>query len=304
MSTPRILVHLGASDLPSQFHAEALKAAHEAVEAGSRLAAKGACAEDIVTEAIAILEDSPVTDAGFGSFFNALGEHQMDAGLMTGDKRYGAVCSVHSIRNPIRAARLMADDPCFSILVGEGAMDFVRSRNFELYPPSAFQKVYNVWVQDQFKGDPLGPFAGMSVPEHGTVGCVVRDVRGRIAAGTSTGGTPFAPKGRVGDSPLPGCGLWADDADACCSCTGYGEAILTELLAAQTAKRSLTMGAMEAAKAAITEFARRPKALGGVIMVVKESGDYGLFHNTEHMPFAMLNDDGSITAALSVGELR
>jgi isoaspartyl peptidase/L-asparaginase-like protein (Ntn-hydrolase superfamily) len=304
MYTPRILVHLGASDLPSQFHAEALKSAREAVEAGSRLAADGASAEDIVTETISILEDCPVTDAGFGSFFNALGEHQMDAGLMTGDKRYGAVCSVHSIRNPIRAARLMVDDSSFSILVGEGAMDFVRSKNFELYPPAAFKKTYNVWVQNQFDGDPLGPFATLSVPEHGTVGCVVRDVHGRIAAGTSTGGTPFAPRGRVGDSPFPGCGVWADEADACCSCTGYGEAILTELLAAQTARRSQTMGAMEAAKASIIEFAKRPKALGGVIMIVRESGDYGLFHNTEHMPFAMLNEDGSITAGMTVEGLH
>jgi isoaspartyl peptidase/L-asparaginase-like protein (Ntn-hydrolase superfamily) len=302
MYTPRILVHLGASDLPVQFHAEALKYAREAVKVGAEVAATDASAEDIVSATVSVLEDCPVTDAGFGSFFNAQGEHQMDAGLMTGDKRYGAVCSVHSIRNPIKAARLMVDDTRFSILVGEGAMDFVRKHNFEMYAPEEFKTSYNVWVREQFEGDPLGPFA--SAADHGTVGCVVRDSHGRIAAGTSTGGTPFAPRGRVGDSPFPGCGVWADDADACCSCTGYGEAILTELLAAQAARQSQTMGAMEAAKAAITAFSKSPKALGGVIMIVKGTGEYGLFHNTEHMPFAMLNDDLSITAGVSVCDLH
>jgi isoaspartyl peptidase/L-asparaginase-like protein (Ntn-hydrolase superfamily) len=280
----------------------ALKGAREAVEIGARLASNGASAEDVVAAAIAVLEDCPVTDAGFGSFFNAAGEHQMDAGLMTGDKRYGAVCSVHSIRNPIKAARLMVDDRNFSILVGEGAMDFIRSKKFELCPAEDFKKSYNVWVQKHFNGDPFGPFA--TFPEHGTVGCVVRDTEGRIAAGTSTGGIPFAPKGRVGDSPFPGCGVWADNADACCSCTGYGEAILTELLAAQTARRSQTMGAMEAAEASIRAFAKHPKAVAGVIMVVKETGEYGLYHNTTHMPFGMLNDDGTITVGLKVTDLH
>jgi isoaspartyl peptidase/L-asparaginase-like protein (Ntn-hydrolase superfamily) len=293
MLQPRILVHLGASDLPEQFHSEALKGVRRAVEVGDELAREGACAEDIVCATISTLEDCPVSDAGIGSFFNSRGEHQMDAGLMTGDKRYGAVCSVRGVRNPIRAARLMVDDPRFSILIGEGAIDFARQKGLDILPPEGFRTDYNVWVDGEFRGDPLGPFTGAA--DHGTVGCVVRDTAGRIAAGTSTGGIPFAPPGRVGDSPFPGCGVWADDSDACVSCTGYGEVILTELLAAQAARKCGTMGAMRAAKEAILGFARRPKALGGLIMIVKETGDYGLFHNTEHMPFALLNPDGTIT---------
>jgi isoaspartyl peptidase/L-asparaginase-like protein (Ntn-hydrolase superfamily) len=288
---------LGASDLPEQFHPEALKGVRQAVEVGDKLARQGACAEDIVCATISILEDCPVSDAGFGSFFNSRGEHQMDAGLMTGDLRYGAVCSVRGVRNPIRAARLMVDDPRFSILVGDGAMDFARRKGLEILPPEAFRTDYNIWANNEFRDDPLGPF-GCGGADHGTVGCVVRDTTGHIAAGTSTGGMQFALPGRVGDSPFPGCGVWADDRDACVSCTGYGEAILTELLAAQAARKCGTMDAMRAAKEAILDLARRPKAVGGLILVVKETGDYGLFHNTEHMPFALLNPDGTITCGI------
>jgi isoaspartyl peptidase/L-asparaginase-like protein (Ntn-hydrolase superfamily) len=302
MFKPRILVHLGASNLPSQFHTEAIDWCARAVKVGAALAQSGAHAEDIVAQTICILENSPASDAGFGAFYNALGEHQMDAGMMTGDKKYGAIVSVHSIQNPIMAARLMVDDPNYSILVGEGAMDFVRDHNFEMFPPERFKTEYNMLVKEQFEGNSLGPFASYEPPEHGTVGCVVRDIHGRIAAGTSTGGTPFAPKGRVGDSPFPGCGVWADDRNGCASCTGYGEAILTELLAFQAAKKGAKLGAMRGAKEAIHAFARGPQSLGGVIMIVKSTGEYGLYHNTDHMPFAMLKDDGSIHAAISLAD--
>ena len=302
MFQPKILVHLGASEVPKQFQEDSLIWVRKAVERGLEVAKTGAPAEDIVAETVAILEDSPVSDAGFGSVFNARGENQMDAGLMTGDKKYGALVSINGVRNPIKAARLMVDDQRYSILVGEGAMDFVKERGIELLPPEAFVTVYNTYIQEEFgqHGDPLDLF---TPPDHGTVGCVVRDIHGRIAAGTSTGGTPFAPKGRVGDSPFPGCGVWADDSDACVSCTGYGESILTELLAAKAAQRATTMPAMEAAKQAIKAFAKTPRSVAGVIMIVKETGEYGLYHNTKHMPFAMLNEDGTITSGLSVDEL-
>jgi isoaspartyl peptidase/L-asparaginase-like protein (Ntn-hydrolase superfamily) len=295
MVKPRILVHLGASTFPAQFQAETLKSAERAVLGGYAVAETGASAEDIVAATVSILEDSPVTDAGIGSFYNALGQVQMDAGMMTGDKRYGAIASVHGIRNPIKAARVMLDDPSYSILVGEGAMDFIRKNGFETLPDEAFVTDFNKYVQQNLATDSLTVF----LPDHGTVGCVVRDIRGNIAAGTSTGGTPSAPKGRVGDSPFPGCGVWADDADAAVSATGYGESILTELLAATAARFAAENGAMKGAERAIQKFARTPKSYGGVVLIVKETGEYGIAHNTSHMPHAWLTDDGTVVAKLS-----
>lgn len=300
MFSPKILVHLGASEVPEEFQQDSLLWVRKAVQHGYEVAKTGAKAEDIVSETVSILENSPVSDAGFGAVFNADNDHQMDAGIMTGDKRYGAIVSIHGVQNPIKVARLMVDDTKYSILAGEGAMEFVEKNNIPVLPKEDFTTEYNTYIQKR-STDPLDLFV---TPEHGTVGCVVRDIYGNIAAGTSTGGTPLAPKGRVGDSPFPGCGVWADDADACCSCTGYGESILVELLAARTAERSTRMSAMDAARESIRAFAKTPKSVAGVIMITKDKGEYGLFHNTVHMPFAFLNEDGSITSGLSVDELQ
>ena len=221
MLTPRIIVHLGASKIPHQFQAESVEWCRRAVEKGFSVAQKGAKAVDIVMETVSILENSPVSDAGFGSVFNAKGSFQMDAGIMTGDKKYGAVISVHNIQNPIRAARILVDDPKFSILCGQGAMDFVRSHNIPFCPDSSFVTKYNTYIKERSK-DPVDLFVqenSQQENDHGTVGCVALDSYGKIAAGTSTGGIPGAPIGRVGDSPIPGSGVWADDSDGGCSCT-------------------------------------------------------------------------------------
>ena len=305
MFRPKILVHLGASEVPLQFHEESLKYVQLAVETGSKLAYSGAKAEDVVAATIKVLEDCPVSDAGFGSVFNAEGKHQMDAGIMTGDKRYGAIASIHNVQNPIYVARKMLDDPKFSILCAEGAMDFVRKNNFELVPDSKFVTPYNEYIRNQYgaHGDPLDLFVRPE-DEHGTVGCVVMDIYGNIAAGTSTGGTPFAPKGRIGDSPFPGCGVWADDEDGAVSCTGYGEEILVNLLAAKAASLLEKNSSMESAQKAIEKFAQRPRSVGGLIIISKKTGDYGYFHNTKHMPVAMLMDDGSIKSGMTFDSIQ
>lgn len=298
---PRIVVHLGASDVPTQFHEANLIWARKAVERGYEVAKTGAPAQDIVTAAVSVLEDCPVTDAGFGSVFNAKGEVQMDAGIMTSDSKYGAIVSITGVQNPIQVARLMLDDNRYSILAGEGAMEFVRDRGIPLLPPEKFVTEYNTMIQKEYggHGDPLDLFVP---PDHGTVGCVAMDVHGNIASGTSTGGTPFSPKGRVGDTPFPGCGVWADSTCGS-STTGYGEQILVELLAARAGDRVSRMPAMAAAKEAIQAFAKTPRNVGGVIIIARETREYGLFHNTKHMPFALLNDDGTITSGLCAEDL-
>ena len=284
MFQPRIIVHLGASDVPEQFQEESVRWCRKAVETGYALAKTGAKAEDIVAATVSVLEDSPVSDAGIGAVFNANGGHQMDAGLMTGDKLYGAILSIHNVQNPIQVARLLVDDPRYSIICGEGAMEYVHKHNIPLLPDDAFITEYNTFIRNQ-AADPLDLFVtpSKSPPDHGTVGCVVRDIHG--------------------DSPFPGCGVWADDSDGGCSCTGYGEQILVETLASRAASRLTKMPAMEAAKEAINAFAKTPRSVGGLIMICKETGEYGLYHNTQHMPFAYLNDDGSISAHLSVHDL-
>jgi len=299
MIQPRIIVHLGASKVPERFLECSLHWVKKAVEEGYKVAKEGASAEDIVASTVSVLEDCPVSDAGIGSVFNAEKGFQMDAGLMTGDLRYGAVLSLKGIQNPIKVARMMVDDPKFSILCGEGAIEFARRKGVKILPNEVFVTEYNTYVDEKYghRRDPIDLF--VEPPDHGTVGCVAIDVNGRIAAGTSTGGTPFAPKGRVSDSAFPGCGVYANSNDGGVSCTGYGEAILVERLAACTAENMKHETAMNAAKKAILNFAKSPRHVGGVITIKKSTGEYGLFHNTEHMPYAMLLDNGTIKAGTS-----
>ncbi|KAK8899451.1 Isoaspartyl peptidase/L-asparaginase [Tritrichomonas musculus] len=297
---PKILVHLGAAKLDDRFHKDALEYIRKAIKKGFEVAKSGSPAEDIVTSAISVLEDCPVSDAGIGSVFNFKGEHQMDAGIMTGDKKYGAMISLHNIKNPIQAARLMLNDPKYSILCGEGAMEFLKNKGVPIIATSQFQTEFNTFILDQIHNKKGQNF------DHGTVGCVAMDINGRIAAGTSTGGTPSAPFGRVADSSLPGCGVWADDNDACCSSTGIGEFILKHLLAAKAAFKVNEMSAMEAAREAINDFSNsfsKRKIDAGVILIAKKTGEYGFSHSSVHMPIAFLNDDGSITSGLSDRDL-
>lgn len=292
--------------MPPQFQKDSVEWVTKAVQHGAEIARAGAKAEDIVAAVVSILEDSPVSDAGMGSVFNADGDHQMDAGIMTGDLRYGAILSINGVRNPIKVARIMVDDPKFSILCGEGAMEFVKKQNIPILPKEKFETVYNRYIQDMFSGhgDPLDLFVTPDPPDHGTVGCVCRDIYGNVAAGTSTGGTPFAPKGRVGDSPFPGCGVYANQAEGAVSCTGYGEAILVERLGAAAGARLAKLPPMVATREAVRAFAKSPRHVGGVIAIKAETGEYGLFHNTAHMPWALLDDDGTIRAGLQVSDLK
>lgn len=297
---PKILVHLGAAKLNIRFQKEALEYVKKAVKTGYEAAKSGLPAEDIASSTISILEDCPVSDAGVGSVYNNKGGHQMDAGIMTGDKKYGAMISIHNIKNPIQAARLMLDDPKYSILSGEGAMEFLKRKNVPTVPDNEFRTEFNSYIKEL-----LEKKRGQKI-DHGTVGCVAMDLNGKIAAGTSTGGTPSAPFGRVADSPLPGCGVWADDENACVSCTGVGEFIMIHLLAAKAAFKVNELSAMEAAKEAIDDFSRlfSKNVDAGVILIAKKSGDYGFAHNSPHMPIAFLNDDGTITSGLSANDLH
>lgn len=298
--SPKILVHLGAAKLNKRFHKEALEYVKKAVKTGYEVAKSGFPAEDIVSSTISVLEDCPVSDAGFGSVFNSKGGHQMDAGIMTGDKRYGAMISIHNIKNPIRAARLMLDDQKYSILSGEGAMEFLKRNKVPIIPDISFQTKFNTYIKEILEKKNAKNI------DHGTVGCVAMDLNGKIAAGTSTGGTPSAPFGRVSDSPLPGCGVWADDKNACCSCTGVGEFIMVHLLAAKAALKVNEMPAMEAARESINEFSKSysSKIDAGIIMIAKKTKEYGFAHTSMHMPIAFLNDDGTITSGLSSNDLH
>ena len=281
---PAIIVHGGAGDIPADLHEAHLQGVRRAVEAGWGLLDSGGSAMDAVETAIAIMEDDDAFDAGRGSFLNADGQVELDAGFMDGTElQVGAVASVQFIQNPIRLARTVMEKSKHVLLVGQGAQRFAHKMGFstcdltDLAVPREFER----WQKALFGQASAAPQA--LPPLSDTVGCVALDRSGHVAAGTSTGGTPNKMPGRVGDVPMVGCGFYADDQLGGASSTGEGENIAKVLLARLVLHHLQQLGdPWAAAQAAIQALSQRVKGQGGIILLSPE-GKPGWHHNTPHM---------------------
>src|SRR5580704_11670543 len=191
---PVLLIHGGAWAMPDEAVAAHEDGIAHALAAGYTLLEQGASAVDAVEAAVAVLEDDETFDAGRGSFLTQDGRVQMDALLMNGENlRTGGVACVERIRNPIRAARLVLDKSPHVYFVATGAERFARQHgmalcdNSELVIPREQERLYKAQAAER-AGLPDETFSG-GLNSHDTVGAVALDLRGNLAAGTSTGGT-------------------------------------------------------------------------------------------------------------------
>lgn len=283
---PAIIVHGGAWALPDD-EVEAHKAGClHAVQAGWKVLLDGGSALDAVEAAVRVMEDDPVFDAGVGSFLNADGEVELDAAVMDGfTLRCGAIAGVQRVRHPISVARHVLDSHHI-LMVGLGAERFAQKVGAELCAPEEL-----IVERERLRWEALRTqegYTGRAAFGHDTVGCVALDSKGRLAAGTSTGGTPNKVPGRVGDSPLIGCGLYADGELGGCSTTGWGESIIKVVLA-KTAVDLLAQDTEPdlAAQRAIEVLARRADGLGGCILLDR-NGRVGWAYNTPRMACAYM----------------
>ena len=184
----------------------------ELLREGGRMLEKGCAAVDVVCEMVKELEACGLHVAGKGSAPNRDGDYELDAAVMDGETRQaGAVAALQGIRHPILAARAVMEHSPHVMLVGRGAHDFAREH--KLKRVKSPENYYQPATRKQNKTGELA---------HGTVGAVALDADGLLGAATSTGGALNKQPGRVGDSPLVGAGLWADERVAV-SCTGIGE---------------------------------------------------------------------------------
>jgi beta-aspartyl-peptidase (threonine type) len=242
----------------------------------------GGSALDAVQAAVRALEDDPRFNAGVGSALTRAGTVELDAALMSGDGlRAGAAAAVSGVRNPIDLARRILDDGEHVLLVGPGALDFAREAGVALCAP-------DFHITDKARADlarELARRAGAAPEGGGTVGAVAVDAAGHVAAATSTGGMVGQRPGRVGDSPLPGAGTYADDEAGAASATGHGERIIQVGLA-KTAIDLLRSGlpAREAAARALATL-DRVAGKGGLILVDRR-GELAAVHNTTSMAWA------------------
>lgn len=304
-----LIVHGGAWNIPDNEVEEHQQGCRAALDAGWAVLQQGGAALDAVEVAVRVLEDAPIFDAGVGSVLNRDGVVELDAAVMDGETlRSGAVAAVQRVRNPITLARRVLESEVV-LLVSSGAERFAESLGMPLCNTADLivEREFRRWqelldqgdvrTQDAFRGQgdketrKQGDNVHLLDNPGDTVGAVALDRHGNLAAGTSTGGTSNKLPGRVGDSPLIGCGLYADNLTGGCSTTGWGESIIKVLLA-KTATDLIGQGnaPMDAARAAIDVLARRVGGLGGCILLDRR-GRVGVAFNTPRMAFAYRSEN-------------
>ena len=258
-----LAVHGGAgtierADMGGPREARQRAALARALTAGYALLREGASALDAVAAAVLVLEDSPLFNAGRGAAFNADGRHELDAAIADGATlAAGSVAALRRARNPVLVARAVMQHTPHVMLAGPAADRFARRRGLALMPAAYFATARRrrAWLRGRVDGG-----------GHGTVGAVALDRAGNLAAATSTGGTTGKLAGRVGDSPIVGAGVYADNSTCAVSATGTGEYFIRTVAAHDIAARMRYRGESlaEAAHAVLARIARLGGA-GGVI---------------------------------------
>jgi len=213
-----------------------------AVERAAEIFRSGGSLLDAVEKGINVSEDDPSVDSvGYGGLPNADGVVELDAAIMDGSRhRAGAVCSLHSIRNPISVARQVLERTRQTTLAGEGAFRFALQAGFqaELLLTAESLRKWQEWKARSRQDTSRLKTEG----SHDTIGLVGTDGQGHVVSGCSTSGLAWKIPGRVGDSPLVGCGVYADDNVGAASATGNGD-VMTNYCTSVSIVHTMARGA-------------------------------------------------------------
>ncbi|WP_407732403.1 beta-aspartyl-peptidase [Pseudocitrobacter faecalis] len=289
-----IAIHGGAgaisrTQLSAQKELEYVEALSTIVEQAQHWLEEGASALDVVTEAVRLLEECPLFNAGIGSVFTADETHELDACVMDGySLNAGAVAGVKHLRNPVLAARQVLENSPHVLLIGDGAETFAQQQGIELVnnnifsTPDRFQQLQEAKSQRSIRLDHDVPLDERT--KMGTVGAVALDKHGNLAAATSTGGMTNKLPGRVGDSPLVGAGCYANNANVAVSCTGTGE-VFIRALAAYDIAALMEYGHLSLHEACERVVMEKLPALGGSggLIAIDSEGNVALPFNSEGM---------------------
>jgi beta-aspartyl-peptidase (threonine type) len=262
---------------------------------GSALQAVEACAS--------LLEDDPVFNAGCGSVLNEYGKVEMDAAIMDGrDLSAGAVAAVDNIANPVQLARLVMTESEHVMLISEGAMRFAdhcgmaRVPEDYFYTPERVEQLHQARLQHRIMLDHDDGGTNSEDQKYGTIGAIARDPQGNLAAATSTGGIVNKRLGRVGDTPIIGAGVYADNETCAVSATGFGEDFMRAVMAKTIADFIYMEGldAHQATAAGIDYLVRKVKGRGGVI-VIDRDGNCSSGFTTKKMIHGWIEKGGVTT---------
>uniref|UniRef100_A0A3B4GWT7 Isoaspartyl peptidase/L-asparaginase n=1 Tax=Pundamilia nyererei TaxID=303518 RepID=A0A3B4GWT7_9CICH len=272
-----LVVHGGAWAIPDELAKASVDGVKTAAREGFSVLKRGGSAVDAVEVAVRALEDNTVFDAGHGAVLNKDGEVELDAIIMDGRTlATGAVSSVKNIANPVSLARAVMEKTSHVMLTSQGANLFAESIGISTVPTETLVTEYERREWEK---------------AHDTVGAVALDSAGNVACATSTGGIRNKMVGRVGDSPVIGCGGYADNLSGAVSCTGHGESILKVTLARLIlSKIEQGKSVTEASQMSLQHMGDRVKGAGGAI-VVSPSGHWAATFTTERMAWAAVEQD-------------
>jgi beta-aspartyl-peptidase (threonine type) len=306
-----IVIHGGAGTILKQNMTDSLELAYrakleEAIKVGHTILKNGGSAIDAVTKTINILEDSPLFNAGKGAVFTHDETNELDASIMEGASlNAGAIAGVTHIKNPIDLAKEVMINSEHVMLAGKGAEIFAQSRGIELMDPSYFytEKRYQSLKEIQGK-ETAGKNQSLSTlladpnfqnSKFGTVGCVVLDKHGNLAAGTSTGGMTNKRWNRIGDAPIIGAGTYANNATCAVSSTGWGEFFIRAVVAHDISALMEYKG-VSLQEAAYEVIQKKVPTLGGNggIVAIDRKGNVSMEFNTEGMYRAHMNAQGKL----------
>lgn len=274
------------------------------LEGGRDILATGRTALDAVEHCAAALEDDPLYNAGRGSVLNEYGEVEMDAAVMEGKAlEAGAVAGITNVKNPIRLARRVLENSEHVMLISKGAMEFAKLCSMEMMTDDYFVVDSRIqqWREAQQAGSMMLDHEEVEPQrKFGTIGAVARDSYGNLAAATSTGGIVNKRWGRVGDSPIVGAGVFADNETCAVSATGYGEQFQRTVLSKTISDliHFKDMSAQQAAIAGIQYLVSKVKGLGGVI-VIDRQGRCAVGHSTSGMIYGFIEHGGESICRLS-----
>ena len=283
---PVILVHGGAGlRAMTAPQAACLQAA---LEIGYHLLNRGVSSLAAVEQVIRVLEQSGLFNAGKGARRQLDGVRRMDASIMEGlSLRAGAVASIEGIVHPIAAARLVMEETHHVLLVGPMATAFARYFELESQRTGAPNRRLSYGAMLERKQ--------LLRDRHGTVGAVALDRSGTIAAGASTGGIDRMLPGRVGDTPIIGCGVYADNQSGAVSMTGIGEGIMRIAAAKEICDRlALRQSPVAAAKAVLKKLVTKIAGAGGAL-VLAPNGRFAIRHVTPRMAAGWWDGKGKPT---------
>ena len=311
-----LALHGGAGTIPAGSSAGERpyrKALLAALACGERVLAAGGSAVDAVAVTTMALEDCPLFNAGHGSVYTEDEAHELDAGIMDGRTlAAGAVACVRRIRNPVNAARAVMQQGRSVLLVAEGGDRFAAEHGLPLVDPAYYGTPHRLaqlhavrarsatrQVLDHDGASLAGSLAGAHEGRYGTVGAVAMDRHGHLAAATSTGGMTNKQPGRVGDTPVPGGGVYANDASCAVSATGTGEHFLRASAAYDVHARLRYLGQpLDQAVAATIEEGIAPLGGSGGLIAIDRSGALSMRFNSAGMYRAWVREGQDPLAAI------